>query len=65
MTGIAPAERSEYLSGDFGLCQLWRKLGGKAWLDVECALAHTGSHDFVGDPALRQSSSDVMTLKAA
>ena len=44
---------------------LWRKLGGKIWLDVEGALVHTGSHDFVGNPALRYGTADVVTLRVA
>jgi hypothetical protein len=58
-------DTGEYLSEDFGFCQLWRKLGGKIWLDVEGGLVHTGSHDFVGNPALRYGASDVATLKVA
>jgi hypothetical protein len=46
-------ETREYLSEDFGFCKRWRAIGGKIWLDIEAALTHTGSYDFVGAPALR------------
>ena len=59
------SRQGEYLSEDFGFCQLLRKLGGKIWLDVEGALVHTGSHDFVGNPALRYGTADVVTLRVA
>jgi hypothetical protein len=62
--GIDPETR-EYLSEDFGFCRLWRALGGKIWLDVEGELAHTGSHDFVGQPALRFGSSEAPALQMA
>jgi hypothetical protein len=58
-------ETREYLSEDFGFCRLWRALGGKIWLDVEGQLVHTGSHDFVGNPALRFGSSEAPALKLA
>jgi hypothetical protein len=62
--GIDPETR-EYLSEDFGFCRLWRALGGKIWLDVEGELVHTGSHDFVGQPALRFGSSEAPVLRLA
>ncbi|TBW33518.1 hypothetical protein EYW49_20195 [Siculibacillus lacustris] len=46
-------ETGEYLSEDFGFCRRWRKLGGKIWLDALGSLSHTGSFDFVGNPAAR------------
>jgi hypothetical protein len=62
--GIDPRTR-EYLSEDFGFCQLWRNLGGKIWLDVEAPLTHTGTHDFVGAPALRYGSSEPLVHQKA
>jgi hypothetical protein len=61
---IDPQTR-EYLSEDFGFCRNWRALGGKIWLDVEGALVHTGSHDFVGNPALRFGASQPVAHRAA
>jgi len=61
---IDPATR-EYLSEDFGFCQLWRALGGKIWLDVEGSLVHTGTHDFIGNPALRFGISEPQIVKNA
>lgn len=58
-------ETREYLSEDFGFCRLWRALGGQIWLDVEASLVHTGSHDFIGNPALRFGTSEPITQKAA
>jgi hypothetical protein len=46
-------ETREYLSEDFGFCKRWRAIGGQIWLDIKGALTHTGSYDFVGNPALR------------
>jgi hypothetical protein len=43
----------EYLSEDFGFCRRWRAIGGQIWLDIKGPLVHTGSYDFVGNPALR------------
>lgn len=61
---IDPQTR-EYLSEDFGFCQLWRALGGKIWLDVEGALVHTGSHDFIGNPGLRYGVSEPQSIQRA
>jgi hypothetical protein len=57
-------QTGEYLSEDFGFCRLWRELGGKIWLDVEAPLVHTGTHDFIGSPALRYGASEQVMLKA-
>ena len=46
-------ETRHYLSEDYTFCRRWRALGGKIWLDTQSALVHTGSHDFVGNPAIR------------
>jgi hypothetical protein len=62
--GIDPQTR-EYFSEDFGFCRLWRALGGTIWLDVEGALVHTGPHDFVGNPALRFGSSEIVPMRRA
>ena len=46
-------ETRHYLSEDYTFCRRWRDIGGQIWLDTQGALTHTGSHDFVGNPALR------------
>ncbi|MBB4102666.1 hypothetical protein [Allorhizobium borbori] len=46
-----------YLSEDYAFCHRWRQLGGKVWLDTAGRLTHTGSHHFVGNPAVRHSVS--------
>jgi hypothetical protein len=42
-----------YLSEDFAFCRRWRALGGRIWLDTLGRLTHVGTHDYVGDPAVR------------
>ena len=44
MTGV-------YLSEDFAFCHLWRKLGGKIWLDTQSRLTHIGTYKYEGTPA--------------
>ena len=40
-----------YLSEDYAFCRLWRDMGGKIWVDLECRLMHLGQHLFGGDLA--------------
>jgi hypothetical protein len=40
-----------YLSEDFAFCRLWRDIGGKIFVDLECKLNHLGQHMFRGDLA--------------
>ncbi len=35
-------------SGDYNFCRLWRKMGGKVFVDPEMLLAHIGEVDFTG-----------------
>lgn len=42
-----------YLSEDYAFCRRWRAIGGEVWLDTQSALLHTGTHEFLGDPATR------------
>jgi hypothetical protein len=44
-------ESGRYLSEDFAFCRLWRDLGGKIWVDLQCKLNHLGQHMFRGDLA--------------
>ena len=37
-----------YLTEDYRMCRMWRMLGGKIWLYVECDLNHIGSFTFSG-----------------
>ena len=46
-------ETRHYLSEDYTFCRRWRDMGGQIWLDTQGALIHSGSHDFVGNPAMR------------
>ncbi len=46
-------ETRHYLSEDYTFCRRWRDIGGEIWLDTQGALTHTGSHDFLGNVALR------------
>ena len=40
-----------YLSEDFAFCRLWRDIGGKVFVDLECKLNHLGQHMYRGDLA--------------
>jgi hypothetical protein len=40
-----------YLSEDFAFCRLWRDLGGKVWVDLDCELGHLGQHIYRGNLA--------------
>lgn len=42
-------ENNYYMSEDYAFCDLWRKLGGKIWLDVTARLTHTGIAHYNGD----------------
>jgi hypothetical protein len=44
-------ETGRYLSEDYAFCKLWRGIGGKIWVDLECKLNHLGQHMFRGDLA--------------
>lgn len=46
-------ETRHYLSEDYTFCRRWRDIGGQIWLDTQGSLIHTGSHDFIGNPAMR------------
>ncbi len=46
-------ETRHYLSEDYTFCRRWRDIGGQIWLDTQGSLVHTGSHDFIGNPAMR------------
>lgn len=38
-------------SEDYMFCRLWRRLGGRIWIDPSIRLTHIGAHPFVGDPS--------------
>ena len=44
-------ETDRYLSEDFAFCRLWRDIGGKVFVDVDCKLGHLGQHLFRGNLA--------------
>jgi hypothetical protein len=44
-------DSGRYLSEDFAFCRLWRDMGGKVWVDLECKLMHLGQHNYPGDLA--------------
>ncbi len=46
-------ETRHYLSEDYTFCRRWRAIGGRIWLDTLSPLTHTGTHDFIGNPATR------------
>ena len=58
-------ETRHYLSEDYTFCRRWRDLGGRIWLDTQGALTHSGTHDFVGNPALRYPAWDMRQEVAA
>lgn len=37
-----------YLTEDYRMCRLWRMLGGKIWMMVDCPLNHIGTMTFSG-----------------
>lgn len=41
-------ENEEYISEDFGFSRLFRRAGGRIWVDPEPTLKHIGPHEFVG-----------------
>lgn len=41
-------DTNEYLSEDYGFCQLWTKLGGKIYADSQSSLSHAGLFDYKG-----------------
>jgi hypothetical protein len=42
-------DSGRYLSEDFAFCRLWRDIGGKVWVDLDCRLGHLGQHMFNGN----------------
>jgi len=42
-------ETNDYLSEDYAFCELWRKIGGEVWADLESRLTHWGNFAFQGD----------------
>jgi hypothetical protein len=40
-----------YLSEDFAFCRLWRDMGGKVWVDLDCKLGHLGQYLYQGNLA--------------
>lgn len=42
-------ETDRYLSEDYAFCRLWRDMGGKVWVDVDCKLGHLGQHLYEGN----------------
>jgi hypothetical protein len=44
-------DSGRYLSEDYAFCRLWRDIGGKVFVDLECKLNHLGQHMFRGDLA--------------
>ncbi len=57
-------ETRHYLSEDYTFCRRWRDLGGRIWLDTQGALTHSGTHDFVGNPALRYPALEMRPVAA-
>lgn len=41
-------ENGDYISEDFGFSTLFRRAGGRIWVDPEPTLRHVGPHEFVG-----------------
>ena len=44
-------DSGRYLSEDYAFCRLWRDIGGKVLVDLECKLNHLGQHMYRGDLA--------------
>lgn len=42
-------DSGRYLSEDYAFCRLWRDIGGKIWVDVDCRLGHLGQHLYEGN----------------
>jgi hypothetical protein len=47
-------DSGRYLYEDYTFCRLWRDIGGKVFVDVQCKLMHLGQHVFRGDLAESQ-----------
>lgn len=43
-----PIVDSQLLSEDWSVCDKWRRLGGKVYVDVTISLNHSGTYDFIG-----------------
>lgn len=56
----APFREGRLFGEDNAFCDLWRKTGGKVWLDPDLTLTHTG-----GDPAFTGRIGDWMVREAA
>ncbi len=41
-------EDGQYVSEDYGFSRLYRRAGGRIWVDPEPTLRHIGPHEFVG-----------------
>ena len=41
---IVDPDSGRYLSEDYAFCRLWRDIGGKVFVDLECKLNHLGQH---------------------
>jgi hypothetical protein len=41
-------DSNRYLSEDYAFCRLWRDIGGKIFVDLDCKLGHLGQHMFTG-----------------
>ena len=48
---LVDPDSRRYLSEDFAFCRLWRDIGGKVFVDLECKLNHLGQHMYRGDLA--------------
>jgi hypothetical protein len=44
-------DSGRHLSEELAFCRLWRGIGGKIWVDLECKLNDLGQHMFRGDLA--------------
>ncbi|MFZ7171789.1 hypothetical protein [Avibacterium volantium] len=42
-------QTNRYLSEDYGFCYLWRKMGGKIYIDCQSNLTHQGAKLYTGD----------------
>jgi hypothetical protein len=70
---VSPGERlfNRYVTEDYMISYLWRKAGGKCWVDSECQVGHWGGIDYLGleaaiekrvDDALSQYKKDLQSV---